>query len=409
MHKLRLLLAANLISTVGTGVTSYLIIWLLIDQLNQAVLYGILTMVTMILVFFASPYLGSLVDRHSRKNVFLNLEITGVFMLVAFLIFFDISTVLNIILVVLLIFYNTAYDSIKYPALSALTQEMFNEEEYSKVNSSLEVQGQAALMISSGLAAFMIGQISTTLILVMNVITFISASILIYKLPYRRSSEVEEQSKAIKKESYWENFRASLQYLSQRKILFIILLTTFVPSIVIIVANYLDPIFIYDFLNEGPSVIGTANIFYAVGAISAGFIAYQMSKKLPGIQGVILFMVVFAISIITIFLVPHSLTFIAASFFWGNSNAAIRVFRKSYMFHHVDNAYMGRVNSLFNAFKLLGQVALIGTLTLTVVPMGQSNYGYFILFIIVIVSLFVTSYLFLKKSQHKNEKKNVSI
>lgn len=87
MHKLRLLLAANLISTVGTGVTSYLIIWLLIDQLNQAVLYGILTMVTMILVFFASPYLGSLVDRHSRKNVFLNLEITGVFMLVAFLIF----------------------------------------------------------------------------------------------------------------------------------------------------------------------------------------------------------------------------------------------------------------------------------------------------------------------------------
>ena len=56
MRKLRLLLAANLISTVGTGVTSYLIIWLLIDQLNQSVLYGILTIVTMVLCSLLRPF-----------------------------------------------------------------------------------------------------------------------------------------------------------------------------------------------------------------------------------------------------------------------------------------------------------------------------------------------------------------
>ena len=192
MGKLRLLLAANLISTVGTGVTSYLIIWLLVDQLNQSVLYGILTMVTMAFVFFSSPFLGSLVDRHSRKSIFLKLEIIGAVTLFIFLILFDISNLLNMILVVLLTLYNTTYDSIKYPTLSALTQEMFNQSEYSKVNSSLEVQGQAALMISSGLAACLIGQISITLILIMNVITYVIASILIYKLPYQSSSSIKE-------------------------------------------------------------------------------------------------------------------------------------------------------------------------------------------------------------------------
>ena len=68
-------------------------------------------------------------------------------------------------------------------------------------------------------------------------------------------------------------------------------------------------------MNEGPSVIGIANIFYAVGAIGAGFVAYQMSKRLPHIHGVIMFMIVFAISTVVIFLFPHSVTFIVASFF----------------------------------------------------------------------------------------------
>ncbi|EKF34711.1 MFS transporter [Bacillus xiamenensis] len=397
MVKLRLLLAANLISSVGTGVTSYLMIWLLIDQLNQSVLYGIVTMVTMTFVFLASPFLGSLVDRHSRKSIFLQLEITGAVMLLIFLILFDISTLLNIILVVILTLYNTTYDSIKYPTLSALTQEMFNKNEYSKVNSSLEVQGQAALMISSGLAACLIGQISITVILLMNVITFVIASILIYKLPYQSSSSIKEQFHSTKSASYWENFTSSLQYLFHRKVLFVLLLTTFVPSIVIIVANYLDPIFVYHYLNEGPSVIGIANIFYAVGAISAGFIAYQMSKKVGDIPGVMLFMLLFAASIMAIFLIPHSYTFIAASLFLGNANASIRIFRKSYLFRHVDNAFMGRVNSFINACKLLGQISLIGILTITVVPAGKSNVGYVILCMIVMVSLLITSYLYVKK------------
>lgn len=397
MGKLRLLLAANLISTVGTGVTSYLIIWLLVDQLNQSVLYGILTMVTMAFVFFSSPFLGSLVDRHSRKSIFLKLEIIGAVTLFIFLILFDISNLLNMILVVLLTLYNTTYDSIKYPTLSALTQEMFNQSEYSKVNSSLEVQGQAALMISSGLAACLIGQISITLILIMNVITYVIASILIYKLPYQSSSSIKEQSHSTKSVSYWANFTSSLQYLFHRKVMFVLLLTTFVPSIVIIVANYLDPIFVYHFLNEGPSVIGIANIFYAIGAISAGFITYQMSKKVGDIPGIILFMILFATSIVAIFIIPHSFTFIAASLLLGNANASIRIFRKSYLFHYVDNAFMGRVNSLINAFKLLGQISLIGILTITVVPAGNSNVGYVILFLIVIVSLFITFYLYVKK------------
>jgi len=408
LRKLKLLLAANLISTVGTGITSYLIVWLLIDQLKQSVLYGLLTMTTMILVFFASPYLGSLVDRYSRKAIFLYLEIIGIVVLGVFSVLFNISAVLDITLVVTLIFYHTAYDSIKYPALAALTQEMFKKEDYSKVNSSLEVQGQAALMISSGLAAMMIGKMDATVILIINIATFIAASILIYKLPYQRNAEAEEHSNTMKNESYWKNFRSSLQYLSHRKVLFVLLLTSFIPSIVIIIANYLDPVFIYDYLNEGPSVIGIANIVYAIGAMGAGFVAYQISKKWPDMQGVILFMAVFGLATFAIFLVPSAVTFIVASLFWGHSNAAIRVFRKSYMFHHVDNAYMGRVNSLFNAVKLLGQVALIGILTITVVPAGQSVYGYFILFIIVIASLFTTSYLF-KRTYNKDKEKRVSL
>ncbi|MFS0656189.1 MFS transporter [Bacillus sp. 179-C3.3 HS] len=397
MAKLRLLLAANLISTVGTGVTSYLIIWLLVDQLKQSVLYGILTMVTMMFVFIASPFLGSLVDRHSRKHLFLLLEIVGALILVVFLVFYHTSHMVNVILVVLLILYHTTYDAIKYPTLSALTQEMFRKEEYSKVNSSLEVQGQAALMISSGLAAYLIGHISFTIILVINLITFVIAAIFIYKLPYQSNHEIKQQSNATKSASYWVNFISSLHYLFRRKILFILLLTTFVPSIVIIVANYLDPIFIYQYLHEGPSVIGVANILYAIGAIGAGFIAYQMSKKLGDIAGIILFMIVFAIATIAIFLMPHAVTFMVASLFWGNSNAAIRIFRKSYMFHQVDNAYMGRVNSLMNACKLLGQISLIGILTITVVPAGRPHVGYLILFIIVLLSLLVTTYFFMKK------------
>ncbi|MDI5791045.1 hypothetical protein PO124_29575 [Bacillus licheniformis] len=150
--------------------------------------------------------------------------------------------------------------------------------------------------------------------MVMNISTFIAASILIYQLPYQRNAEAEEHSNTMKM-----NLTGKLQILTPIFMLSKSFVCSFIDFFYTKHRDYCRKLlgsgFIYDYLNEGPSVIGIANIVYAIGAMGAGFVAYQISKKWSDMQGVILFMAVFALATIAIFLVPNAVTFIVASLF----------------------------------------------------------------------------------------------
>ncbi|MBG9454051.1 hypothetical protein ABE61_08210 [Lysinibacillus sphaericus] len=403
MEKLKFLLAANLVSTVGIGISGYLIIWLLIDQLNQAVIYGYLSIFIMLFIVLITPYIGNLVDGYSRKKIFFYLEVIGAIVLIIFMIFYSLDLLLlKIILLSVLIIYLNLYDSIKYPTLAALSQEIFKESEYNKVNSSLEVQGQTALMISSALAALIIGSVSFNLVLIINIITFIISAVLISFIPYQEKVNVEtaildrrRQEKPIKE------FVLGIKYLSTKPFfLTLVLFVSISPNIAVIVMNYLEPIFIYQFLNKGPEVLGIANILYAVGAILGGIISIWVAKKLSTVKALFLFLFLFSLGSIVIYIYPNVTIFLIASILWGFSNSSSRIFRKDYMFNNIENEYMGRITVTFDSIKLLLQALTIFIITTFFVSQNKVIYGYLTLALLTLVSSLL---LFTYKSRSNNK------
>src|SRR5262249_44675089 len=65
--KARLILLANFLLVVGSGITWIAVPWLLIHQPDGETLYGISNAVLTLLIFVLLPYLGKVIDRTSRK------------------------------------------------------------------------------------------------------------------------------------------------------------------------------------------------------------------------------------------------------------------------------------------------------------------------------------------------------
>jgi MFS family permease len=77
------LLTANIVSSIGSGVTMIGVPWLLINRSGGEEIFGYASLCMTLLLFFASLYIGVWVDRVSRKKVLLHSQMFG-FLIIAF-------------------------------------------------------------------------------------------------------------------------------------------------------------------------------------------------------------------------------------------------------------------------------------------------------------------------------------
>ena len=174
---------ANLLSSLGTGLTTFLIPWLLITSKSGEQIYTYVAISTTLLIFLLTPTLGSFIDTYARKKITLLCEFICMTLITITLIFTIIQGEINFIFLILILVIQSLYDNTKYSAISGWTQNIFHKSEYSKVNSILEVQGQAALMLSAGLTALLVGKINIEYILIFNIVTYLLAMFFYSKLP----------------------------------------------------------------------------------------------------------------------------------------------------------------------------------------------------------------------------------
>ena len=74
---LYLLLSANAVSGMAQGISMLAIPWYFADVLKQSSNFGIMYGTATILSLFWGLYVGTLIDKYSRKNIFLTISIVG--------------------------------------------------------------------------------------------------------------------------------------------------------------------------------------------------------------------------------------------------------------------------------------------------------------------------------------------
>lgn len=397
--RFRLIISANIASSIGSGITMIAIPWMLVSSDNGNKVFGYITISMTVLSFILTPFVGNLVDKVSRKKLLVLSEIICFALLLIFSLIGFIGLSYEIWHYTIIYMIGSLYYTIFYPTMFALNQEIFTTNQYKSLNGTMEVQGQLSSMIAGALASILLMKWDLHYILLLNTVSYGAAIYFYLKLPYVRLS-MEKTEKVVKSQ-----VSEGLRYMLSRPYVFIFLLFSFMPFIGVMLTNYLFPVYLVDVFNADASVYGLEGMIYAIGAIIAGIFVPTLSGKIGNEKTIILGVMVYTIAISLIVFVELPV-YLSLMLFLAIGNSSTRVARNSFLMDHIPNNIIGRVDSLFRTLGLLIRILLLALFT-EMVSSDLIIYCFIVLSGILSVSLILVFISWRKSSNIK--KKNCDV
>ena len=400
---LTLLFTANAISGFAQGVSMLAIPWYFAQQNISSqfnLLFGVVTFGNI----FWGLYAGTLVDRFNRKKLFLatNLVEGCILLLVASQGLINGSLPLVLIM---LVFTITVFGyRMHYPNLYAFAQEITSPEHYTRVTSYIEIVGQATNVIAGALAVVLLEGIETNIpilgyieieaweiyeIFAMDGITYFASVILIKFINYTSDKRFEPD-----KGKLWSRLRTGFHFLREHRLIFLFGFFSHSIFVIMLVSLFtVMPMYITNILQAGGEVFGSMEMLYGLGALTAGvFIGRWTAKvnKIAAIISMIFFTSILLLGCGFIYAIPY---YFATGMLVGFANAGTRVLRVSYLFEHIPNQVIGRVNSVFSVLNIIMRVLFVMMFSLAFFAIGTNIiYAYFMLSAFTLLSGLVLLY-----------------
>lgn len=379
---LALLFTANGISGFAQGVSLLSVPWYFAQQdlsnrFNLA--YAIITFLTM----FWGLVAGTIVDRFPRKRVFLGTNLTEGLIVGSVALFGwylgDLPEIM-----ILIVFATTLFGFyIHYPNLYAFAQEISPPEQYTKITSWIEIVGQSTNVIAGALAAVLLEGVDlhTELslggwslpvditiekwtiyeIFTLDAATYGLSLFLIAAMKYH-SYHLRE----VETGTFIKRLKGGFHYLMAHKIILLFGFFSYSVFVVMLVKlNAMMPIYIDKHLHEGGDVYGIMEVLYALGALSAGIFISSLVRGMRVTKAIILLLLLATAALWLSAFTQDTYVFFAVGLMIGFANAGARVLRLTYIFNHVPNYIVGRVNSLFSLTNVMMRTVFISIFSIT--------------------------------------------
>lgn len=392
-----LLFLANSISGVAQGISMIAIPWYFLTILNQPQLLGVVYFLVTFIQIFWGLYSGSLIDRYSRKKIFLYINaIAGAVLLLVSGIGFYLGTIP--VGLIALVFATTFFVyNIHYPNLYAFAQEIIPKEHYNTINSQIEIVGQVTNAIAGLFASMLLTGSETGVVKILQLsintniqfkpwtleeiffadgMTYMISLVIISTIRYRFSITPDKGDQSV-----ISRLKAGFDFLMQRKPLLLFGTASLTVFLTVIVSNYiLTPTYIFYHLKGDAAVFGGMEVCFATGAIAAGLSSRYLSRLIGPIYGVLLLIgLCFLIYIGLLF--NQSITlFFVLMMLYGLCNAGVRIMRVTYIFHQVPNYIFGRTGGVFLMIHILLRLLFIALFTLSFFSYKQQVLNAFAVF-----------------------------
>lgn len=413
---LYLLFAANGISGIAQGISMLAIPWYFTSIINDSETFGLIYAATTIITLFWGLYAGTLIDRYSRKTIFLSICV------ISFLILFGVALTgfylgeVPIYLIALVFCFTIFNYNIHYPTLYAFGQEITEKENYGKTNSLIEITGQLTSIISGVFAAILLTGVNQEFlnqvglsffsfnvkpwqlheIFFLDALTYIAAFTLILFIQYTPIKSYE-----VDKSSMWNRLIHGFTYLKQHPLLFHFGVASFAIFVVLLIhVHQLMPIYVDKHLQSDSSTYAIGEMIYALGALLAGAGIRWVFKKTNTINAIIILMVFSIIGFEALAFTNSILILMLVSFVLGITNAGARILRITYLFNHIPNHIIGRTGSVFNTVNIFLRFVLIGIFSLPFFHIDNNViWTYFIGGLFILISI-IPLLLYHKKLVH---------
>jgi MFS transporter, DHA3 family, macrolide efflux protein len=393
-----LLSVANSISGIAQGISMMAIPWYFTAIIHQERLFGAVYLTVTFISLFWGMYSGTLVDKYSRKSIFLIVNLIGFINLLSVAIWGYWHHGLPWYLVGY-VFANTVFIyNIHFPNLYAFAHEITPKQYYSRVTSQLEIQGQLCFTLAGGIGAILLQDIDHKVILfgwqvalpfafkawsiyrifTIDAVAYLIALAIIYNI---QSFSVVERH--IDTGHLWQRIKSGFGFLRRHRLIFIFGNASFLVFLTIMVfSTYVQPAYVDSYMHKGADVFGFAEMLFSFGALLAGFLTTRIFGERKAVKGIIILSTLAGVMYAVLALQATLIILFLANFVIGACNAATRIQRVTYLFHHIPNRLMGRTNSVFFVINVLERLCLIGLFTL---PFFHT--GTYIIYAVVIMAL----------------------
>lgn len=354
--RFRLIIFANIASSIGSGITMIAVPWLLVSSENGNEVFGYVTMGMTILSFLITPYIGSLIDKISRKRLLIFSKVFSLLLLFIFTLIGFLGIHYEVWHYIIIYMVGNLYYTIFYPTMFALNQEIFDKDQYKTLNGTMEVQGQLSSMIAGAVASILLMKWDLQFILVLDVFTYALAIYFYLKLPYTKTS--------VRKTKNVTTIKATegLTFMLKRVSMFMFLSASLMPYIGVMITNYLFPVYLSDVLKTDGNIYGIQGMIYGLGAIFAGLFVPIIAKKLGDEKTIVYSVLTYTIAI-SFIIYTNIPGYLALMFFIAIGNSGSRVARNSFLMDNIPNEIIGRVDSLFRSIGLLLRIILLALFT----------------------------------------------
>ena len=396
-----LLFLANIISGIAQGISMLAIPWYFSDNMD---VFFIWYLVITGLTLFWGIYAGTLVDRYSRRRLFIVINTVCGILIGGVALYGSIINSLSDFFVILVFGITIFNYNIHYPNLYAFGQEITEPKYYGKLNSYIEVQGQVTSVLAGGFAAILLNgglslgafKIDVNKWEIYEIFLLDAATYFVVIFLFILMNYTPIKKNNIDTEKLLGRLKGGIKYLLNHSVIFIFGLVSYMLfAFTIVEIHVLLPGYVSSFLQEGGDVFAAAEICYSLGAIFSGLLILRLLRKWSTVTGVIILMSCVAIAFYAMCMWNVLWIFFIGNLVLGITNAGIRILRTTYIFNQVPNNLIGRVGSVFGTLNIVVRMLLIGLLAL---PFFQINdnirFGYMVGMLLMFASISVLIYFY---------------
>ena len=391
-----LLFIANIVSGFAQGISMIAIPWYFAGILDMGSTYAKAYALLTFLSLFWGLYSGTLIDKYSRKKMFLYSNLACAF-IIGSIALYGISAGETPWILAMAVFGTTMFHyNIHYPNLYAFGQEITEPKNYAKLNAYIEIQGQSTSILAGGFAAILLtGTDKGTLnilglkipipfsieaweiheIFLMDAFTYILAFLIILFIKYKPLVKNN-----IDQGNMFRRLFKGFSFLKENSLIFIFGICSYAIFTFLIVEMFvLVPSYVSNYLKEGGDVFASSEVYYSLGALMAGFGIRKIMLKDNIVTNILILMIATIIGCLLLTYTKSVAMFFAVSLLIGISNAGTRILRITFLFEKVSNDIIGRTGSVFNSVSILIRTLLIGSLSLPYFNTADNiRYGYLI-------------------------------
>ena len=353
----RKLLFSNLINRFGDSMESIAFTWVVYQITNSAAWSAIVFALNMLPNVIVQPFAGAIVEKMNKKQVVIATHFLRALLITLFIILFELGYVNPLILSCFTLIITMA-ESFNLPAGTAFTAQVIKREDINAGMSLNSVFTNAASLVGSGAAGFIIAKLGVEAAMFIDVSTFIIAAILI-GLIKEASNAVSNNTDSTKNNSsgYIKMLKEGIVYVFKTPVVRNFCIICIVLNCMLIPLNALQAPIADEIFGMGSELLSFAGIFASIGGIMGAVLLPYITKILSPLRITILgtFLLIIGMACIPAGRLVKgdallSYILISASFFImvSASSLVIGIINIQFM-KCVDHNYMARAAAFFNS------------------------------------------------------------